>query len=127
MTPGTRSPATGGLPTVCAVTDRTWTLRPWAVAVIAAACWRITRLATEDPFPPAVAARSAVEDWVADRAPAYAHGPTCPWCVGFWVALAATCAAQAADRRGRLDLVLLAAAPWAISAAVGAAADRELH
>lgn len=104
-----------------------WTRRPWAVAIIAAATYRVVRLATTDPFPPAIAARSAVEDAVAARWPSYVHGVTCPWCVGFWASVLAVAATEAADRRGHLDTVLLAAAPWAISTVVGAIADREVH
>lgn len=104
-----------------------WTRDPATLVVLAAASYRVTRLLTTDRFPPAVAARSAVERWVSDRAPAYAHGVTCPHCIGFWVAAATTVVAEHAHRRGHLDRIRLAAAPWALATAVGVLADHEVH
>lgn len=106
---------------------RHWTRDPATLAVLAAASYRVTRLITTDRLPPAVAARSAVERWISDRAPAYAHGVTCPWCVGVWVAVAATAVAETAYRRRHLDRVLTLAAPWALATAIGALADHEVH
>lgn len=105
----------------------TWTERPWAVALIAAATYRATRFISQDTFPPMARARWAAAERLARRSPAWAELPDCPWCVGLWVALAAAAATEVVDRRGRLDLALLAAAPLAISAAVGAMSDREIH
>jgi hypothetical protein len=92
--------------------------------VLAAASYRVTRLITTDRFPPAIAARS----WLEQRVPpAYAHGVTCPHCIGFWVALAAVAITETATRRGHLHRVRLAAAPWAIATAIGILADHEVH
>lgn len=106
---------------------RPWTRQPWTVTLLGAACYRLTRLATEDSFPPAAELRQRAETWLEQHAPNWAELPTCPWCTGLWVAALAAAGTEWADRRGRLDLALLAAAPLAISAAVGAISDREIH
>lgn len=105
----------------------TWTRRPWAVTLTAAACYRATRFITQDAFPPMARARLAAAERLTRRSPAWGELPDCPWCVGLWVALAASAATELADRRGRLDLALALAAPLAISAVVGAVSDREIH
>lgn len=102
---------------------RSWTRDPLTLAVTAAAAYRVTRLLVSDRLPPLVRARRELADRLPDD---WAYGVACPWCVGFWVSAAAVATAELAHRtrRGR-ERYLLAALPWAISAAVGAASDSE--
>lgn len=64
---------------------------------------------------------------MSDRAPAYAHGVTCPHCVSFWVAVLAVLGRTVAERRGRRKAWTVAALPWAMSAVTGILAEREVH
>jgi hypothetical protein len=103
---------------------RPWTRDPVTLAVTTLAAYRVTRLITTDKLPPVVTARREL----ADRLPeTWAFGITCPHCVGFWVSGVAVAACEYAHRsRAGRRAYLLAALPWAISAAVGLLAEREL-
>ena len=104
---------------------RPWTSDPVALAVAALAAARLTRLATTDTWPPAAAAREAAYNTVARRAPDWAHGVDCPWCVAPWVAAAVVAGFEAADRAGRNRVWVLACLPLAIAQLVGMASDLE--
>jgi hypothetical protein len=102
---------------------RRWIRDPLALAVSALASYRLTRLMTTDHLPPAEKART----WLEEKTPGnYAVLWTCPWCFGAWVSLGVTLAAEVADRKGRPDVFLLAAMPWALSTVAGMIAEREI-
>ncbi len=102
---------------------RRWTRDPLTIAVAALASYRLTRLITTDHLPVVVDARNRAERATPLN---YQMLWTCPWCLGFWVALLVTGAAEVADRRGHHDTFLIAAMPWAISAVSGTIAEREV-
>lgn len=104
---------------------RPWYRDPAALTVDTLAAARLTRLVTEDTWPPAVAARRAAIDWLDRNAPDYAHGLTCPWCASPWIAALLVAAHQAADRHGRNRVWVLALLPLAISHAAGLLAELE--
>lgn len=102
---------------------RRWTRDPLTIVVAALASYRITRLVTNDHLPVVVDLRDRAERVTPVR---YQMLWTCPWCFGFWSALAVTVTAEVADRKGRRDTFLLAAMPWALSAISGTIAEREV-
>jgi hypothetical protein len=82
------------------------------LAVDAAATYRLTRLATRDTFPPAVAVRERLEELPAGWSD-IAH---CPWCVSVWAGVAVSAARTVAPRAWRPVATALA-----LSAVVGLA------
>lgn len=81
---------------------------PWETVVLAAAAYRLWRLAAEDsildrPRDRLLADRPGLDEFVA-----------CPWCLGFWIGAGTWAAYQAQPER-----TVAAAAPWAISTGVG--------
>ena len=102
---------------------RSWVRDPWTVTITALTAYRLTRLVTTDELPPAVRLRQALARATPDE---YAMLWSCPWCMGFHVSVAVTALAEYADRRGRRDVFLLAALPWALSAVGGLIAEREV-
>lgn len=113
---------------------------PWEFVILALAVYRLTRLAGWDDFPPIAAVRELLlgEEWVGTdaevevelpgktpstpvealrptyRRPLLAHLVHCPFCVGWWISLAAFLSWLAL---GDWALVLLV--PFAISGVVG--------
>lgn len=83
--------------------------------VDAAAVYRLTRLATRDTFPPAVALRERVEELPGGWSD-LAH---CPWCVSVWAGAAVSAARTLAPRPWRPVAYALA-----LSTVVGLAATR---
>lgn len=77
------------------------------------ACFRLTRLAVEDDFPPTKWARDIIVDIGGVDSP-WAELVTCPWCISFWIALAVLAARRATPRLWRLLAV-----PLALSATSG--------
>lgn len=85
---------------------------PWETALLAAASYRLWKLASEDTI------ADRPREWVLARTPEWVEDFLgCPWCAGFWISLGAVGAHRAAPRA-----TLAAAAPFAVSAAVGAVA-----
>jgi len=77
----------------------------------ALAAYRLTRLATQDTLPAAVAFRN----WVRKDWPAWGSELIdCPWCFGFWVSVATAVVRRLFPRTWRM-----VSRPLAISAAVG--------
>jgi hypothetical protein len=103
---------------------RRWTRDPVALVVAALASYRLTRLVTTDHLPFVVDARNKLERATPLK---YQMLWTCPWCFGFWSALAVTVTGEIAERRGHRDAFLLAATPWAISTVSGMIAEREVN
>ena len=59
------------------------------LVVDALAAYRITRLASVDTFPAAVAVRDRISRWArASGHHAVDEFVHCPWCIGFWIAAA---------------------------------------
>ena len=104
---------------------RHWTRNSADLIVTALAAYRLTRLITVDTLPPVMDARQALEQRLDEVAPRWAHGPSCPHCVGFWASLATVAAAEVAHRTGHDRGYRLAAAVLASSAVVGIIADHE--
>lgn len=102
---------------------RRWIRDPLTIAVAALVSYRITRLVTTDHLPVVVDLRNRLERGTPLH---YQMLWTCPWCFGFWSALAVTVTAEIADRTGHRDTFLLAAMPWALSAVSGTIAEREV-
>lgn len=73
-----------------------WSREPLAVAVLALAAHRLTRLALLDTMP-----FGALRDRLVNRKPdgRVAELLTCPWCLGWWVSLAVVLAACVLPRR----------------------------
>lgn len=100
---------------------------PLELVVLVAAVYRLTRLVGWDDLPPIQRARNRLtgalelpnlsdpelSTWTFRR-PTLAHFLACPFCVGFWLSLAAYGAWLSAPR-----LTLYAMTPLAISGAVG--------
>lgn len=82
---------------------------PWEAALLAAASYRLWRLAAEDSIldGPRDRILTAAPEWVDDMI-------VCAWCLGFWISGATYLSWRAAPRP-----TLAAAVPLAISAAVG--------
>lgn len=101
-------------------------LGPWPAVWDALACYRITRLVTQDHLPPVERARHALVRRSGDSP--WGVLWTCPWCAGFWIALALVAghglAVGLAGERGHRAWTALMA-PWALSAAAGLLSDRE--
>lgn len=69
-----------------------------AVAVVVTlATSRLMRLWTYDDFPPVAFLRNKYLDFTEKYLPAWAPLGYCPWCVGFWIALAVIGLGYAAD------------------------------
>lgn len=83
------------------------------LVVDAAATYRLTRLATRDTFPPAV----AVREYVAELPGGWSDLAHCPWCVSVWAGAAVAAARAIAPRAWRP-----AATALALSTVVGLAA-----
>lgn len=105
---------------------RHWLRDPAALTVTALAVHRLTRLVTRDTLPPLEDARNAVEDAIEARAPRWAHGLTCPWCVSMWLAAATVGAGELAHRTGRDRGYRLVTTALAASSAAGLLADLEV-
>jgi hypothetical protein len=59
------------------------------LVVDALAAYRMTRLASIDTFPAAVAVRDRISRWARTSGhPAIDEFVHCPWCIGFWIAAA---------------------------------------
>ncbi|MDN5919004.1 MAG: DUF1360 domain-containing protein [Pseudonocardia sp.] len=102
-----------------------WFRDPVALVVDTLAAARLTRLVTDDTWPPAVAARTAAIRWADRHTPRWSHGIDCPWCMSPWIAAALVAGHQVADRRGHRNGWALAALPLAISTIVGHLAEWE--
>lgn len=88
-------------------------LGPWEALVLAAASFRLWRLAAEDTL------LDVPRDRVLTRSPEWAEDLVdCPWCLGFWISLGACVSWRMWPRA-----TLTAAAPFAVSAAVGLVAE----
>jgi hypothetical protein len=74
---------------------RSWTREPLAVALVALAAFRITRLLQRDTILDVPRDRF-LDKHAADR---WGELVNCPWCLGFWVSVAVVLAATLLPRR----------------------------
>lgn len=81
---------------------------PWQTTILAAAAYRLWRLAAEDSILDRPRDRIAGASEWADELIA------CPWCLGFWISAGTWAAYQKQPER-----TVALASPWAISTAVG--------
>lgn len=95
-----------------------WVGTIWFI-IYALAAYRVTRLITRDSLPPIARLRDHVIDRWGDNP--WSELIVCPWCMGFWVSVAATALASSpADVVTRWIAV-----PFAMSAVVGLLASRD--
>lgn len=96
------------------------TPRPWEATLLAAAAFRTWKLLSDDKIldRPRYAVLNRIQDRYGDDAVDEASDfLSCPWCSGFWITAGWWAAWQRSPERATA-----AAVPWALSAAVGAAA-----
>lgn len=82
---------------------------PWELALIVLAAWRVWRLLAEDTILDGVR-RAVLRRWPSETV---AEFMDCPYCLGFWVALAWVIALWVEPY-----WTVVAAVPWAVSAGV---------
>lgn len=88
------------------------------IVLLVLATWRVTRLVVDDDI------AAPLRGWAIARSEWWEELVTCPFCIGFWLSVAAVASYALAVYGGWLIVWRWLAAPWALSIVVGHLSSR---